>query len=55
MKFFKVNTKFVEWEILGSKDLTAAKKQLPPVGLNLMTIKSGDYYWFESLMLIPLC
>ena len=35
-QFFTVCTKLAEMAILYSKDLTTAKKKLPPVGLNLM-------------------
>ena len=35
-EFFTVCTKLAEIAILYSKDLTTAKKQLPPVGLNLV-------------------
>ena len=36
IEFFTVCTKLAEMAILYSKDLTTAKKKLPPVGLNLM-------------------
>ena len=35
-EFFTVCTKLAEMAILYSKDLTTAKKKLPPVGLDLM-------------------
>ena len=35
-EFFTVCTKLAERAILYSKDLTTAKKKLPPVGLDLM-------------------
>ena len=34
--FFTVCTKLAEMAILYSRDLTTAKKKLPPVGLDLM-------------------
>ena len=36
VEFFTVCTKLAEMAILYSKDLTTAKKMLPPVGLNLV-------------------
>ena len=36
LEFFTVCTKLAKMAILYSKDLTTAKKKLPPVGLNLM-------------------
>ena len=36
VEFFTVCTKLAEMAILYSKDLTKAKKKLPPVGLDLM-------------------
>ena len=36
VEFFTVCTKLTEMAILYSKDLTTAKKKLPPVGLDLM-------------------
>ena len=36
IEFFTVCTKLAEMAILYSKDLTTAKKMLPPVGLDLM-------------------
>ena len=35
-EFFTVGTKLAEMAILYSKDLTTAKKKLPPVGLDLV-------------------
>ena len=35
-EFFTVCTKLAEMAILYSKNLTTAKKKLPPVGLNLV-------------------
>ena len=35
-EFFTVCTKLAEMALLDSKELTAAKKKLPPVGLDLM-------------------
>ena len=35
-EFFTVCTKLAEMAILYSKDLTTAKKKLPPVGLDLV-------------------
>ena len=36
VEFFTVCTKLAEMAILYSKDLTTAKKKLPPVGLDLV-------------------
>ena len=36
IEFFTVCTKLAEMAILYSKDLTTAKKKLPPVGLDLV-------------------
>ena len=36
IEFFRVCTKLAEIAILYSKDLTTAKKKLPPVGFDLM-------------------
>ena len=36
IEFFTVCTKLAEMALLSSKELTTAKKKLPPVGLNLM-------------------
>ena len=36
LEFFTVCTKLAEMAILYSKDLTTAKKKLPPVGLDLV-------------------
>ena len=36
IEFFTVCTKLAEMAILYSKDLTTAKKELPPVGLDLV-------------------
>ena len=35
-EFFTVCTKLAEMAVLYSKDLTTARKRLPPVGLDLM-------------------
>ena len=36
IEFFTVYTKLAEMAVLASKDLSTAKKKLPPVGLDLM-------------------
>ena len=55
IEFFIVCTKLAEMALLYSKELTTAKKKLPPVGLELMQeIITGLGVQYLTMLLIPL-